>query len=79
MSDPKAAKVYEHDIELFDLKPGEHVTDVIILTRTVYHDEDGELQDTLKCVSTPNTTALIRAGMLEIGSQQERHGWLTEE
>lgn len=79
MTDPGKATVYGHEIELFDLDPGEHVTDVIVLARSVYSDEDGDLQDTLKCVSTNNTTALIRAGMLDIGSQQERRGWVGAE
>ncbi|WP_417372995.1 hypothetical protein [Glutamicibacter protophormiae] len=72
-------EIHGHQIELFDIQPGETCTDVIILTRTISHDEDGDLQDALQCVSTKNSTALIRVGMLKMASQMEVTGWQDRE
>ncbi|MGP9490066.1 hypothetical protein ACT3UQ_08815 [Glutamicibacter sp. AOP12-B1-11] len=79
MSDFEKANVYGHEIDLFNLDPGEHATDVVILTRTVYHDEDGDLQDSLKCVTSTNTTGIIRVGMLKMGAKFESDAWKDKE
>ena len=59
-------EIHGHEIEIEDLDPGEVVTDVMILMRTVRHnDEDGRLQDAITIGCTTQTTGMIQRGMLD--------------
>lgn len=79
MSDFESVNIYGHNMDLHNLSSGEHATDIVILTRTVYLDEDGELQDSLKCVASDNTTALIRVGMTTMAKNFETSAWRDKE
>lgn len=60
--------IYGHDIELIDTE-GEIVTDVIVLARTVRHDDDGCLQDSLIVSTTRTTTYMLQAGMIQCAAE----------
>ena len=58
--------IHGQEIALEDVEPDEVVTDVMILMRTVRHnDEDGRLQDAITIGCTTQTTGMIQRGMLD--------------
>ena len=61
-----------HEIELQEIDPDEIVTDIMILRRTVHHDQDGDLEDAIRSDWTPNTTGIIRVGMAKFALDIER-------
>ena len=67
--------IYGQDVELIEIPDDETVLDVIVLTRTVWHNEDGNLEDALQLVSSPNTTSTIKVGMLTAAAKYETEGW----
>ena len=58
--------IHGQEIALEDTEPGEVATDVMVIMRTVRHnDEDGRLQDAITIGCTTQTTGMIQRGMLD--------------
>lgn len=58
-------EIHGHVINLEPVEPDDVVTDVIILTRRVHHDDvTGKLKDYLTINTTLNTTGMIQRGMI---------------
>lgn len=75
MSDKQTVVVHGNEVELHRLEAGATCTDVMIMTRTVFLDENGELQDALQLAYSANTTALIRTGMTAATAHIESSAW----
>ncbi len=65
--------IYGHDIELEESNPGEIITDVMVIARTVHYGEDGKAIDTALISHTRQTGGMIQVGMLDFArdSMQE--------
>lgn len=59
-----AIEVNGCDVEEAEQRPGEFITDVVVLTRIVRHDDDGNLMDMVDIRATKQTTGMIQRGML---------------
>lgn len=73
MSD--ATEIYGHEFTMPELNPGDIITDILIIARCVQHDEDGNLTDCIVRGWTPNTTPVIRAGLIDASRTIEAHKW----
>lgn len=53
-----------HQVAAAERRPGEIITDVVVLTRIVKHDSRGNLMDMVDIRATQQTTGMIQRGML---------------
>ena len=67
------------EVEISEIDPGESVTDIIILTRTVGFDDNGRPFDDLYVSGTPLTTGIIHAGMLHAALDGMQMGVYSDE
>lgn|GEM_PF-2747507 len=58
------ATIYGLDIDIDEPTDGGVVTDIIVLARVVYMDDDGTVDDFVRVATTKTTTGIIYAGML---------------
>jgi hypothetical protein len=68
--------VHDMEIELEDLDPDEIATDVVVLMRTVRTDDDGRLWDAITIGSTPQTTGMVKLGMLDVAAKISGGTWV---
>lgn len=69
------ATIYGHEIELTDPDGEGIVTDVLIIARTVRHEPDGQLSDSLSIDATEQTTGMVQHGMVSIAKLLTGSGW----
>ena len=73
MSD--SVRIFGNEVRFNDLEEGQFVTDVIVLSRVVYHDDDGEMQDQIRITRTENTTQLLMTGIIAAANAIDRSAW----
>lgn len=69
------ATIYGHEIELTDPDGEGIVTDVLIIARTVQHEPDGRLSDSLSIDATEQTTGMVQHCMVSIAKLLTGSGW----
>lgn len=73
MSEP--VQIYGNELKLGELEEGEIVTDVVVLSRVVFHNDDGEIQDRIRITRTGNTPGIIMTGMITAANAIDLSAW----